>query len=89
MKALCGDFMSGCAWFGRIRVMGKKKARSAWVSTKALADELGCTPKHIRESLKDEIFGEGMHYRNINPTAWRPTYRWHLARCLEKFQKVS
>jgi len=66
-----------------------KKSRSAWVTTRALADELGVTQKFIRESLKDEIFAPGTHYRNVNPTAWRPTYRWHLQKCLEKFQKVS
>jgi hypothetical protein len=60
-----------------------KESRSPWVSTRRLAEELGCTPKHIRESLKDEVFKMGTHYRNVNPTAWRPTYRWHLKRCCE------
>jgi len=69
--------------------MVAKTSKSAWVTTKALAEELGVTQKFIRESLKDEIFGPGLHYRNVNPTAWRPTYRWHLERCLQKFQEVG
>lgn len=62
-----------------------KKQRSPWVDTSTLAQELGCSGKHIRQNLKDEIFQSGRDYRNINPTAWRPTYRWHLPRCLKKF----
>ncbi|MDB9527931.1 hypothetical protein PN498_18200 [Oscillatoria sp. CS-180] len=63
------------------------KSRSPWVSTKQLAEELGCSQKFIRETLKDELFKKNQHYRNINPSAWRPTYRWHLKKCLDSFQE--
>ena len=59
------------------------KKRSAWVSTSTLANELGVTSKHIRQRLKDEVLKPSEHYRNINPHAWRPTYRWHLEKCLQ------
>jgi hypothetical protein len=63
------------------------KKSSDWVTTKKLADELGCNPKLIRNTLKDSVFREGRkrEYINLNPTAWRPTYRWHLERCLKRY----
>lgn len=63
--------------------------RRVWVDTVTLAEELGVRPKFIRDRLKDLVFKQGIHYRNINPTAWRPTYRWNLKRCLEKMDAVE
>ncbi|NEQ46990.1 MAG: hypothetical protein F6K00_27000 [Leptolyngbya sp. SIOISBB] len=63
--------------------------RSAWVSTSTLANELGVTSKHIRQRLKDKVLKPSEHYRNINPHAWRPTYRWHLKKCLEAVESSS
>ena len=65
----------------------KTRKRKAWVSTAVLADELGCEQKFIRESLKDSLFKAGVHYRNLNPQAWRPTYRWHLKKCLQEYSE--
>lgn len=55
--------------------------KRVWITTKALSVELGCTQEHIRKNLKDSVFKRDHHYRNISPTAWRPSYRWHLPRC--------
>ena len=65
----------------------KTRKWKAWVSTAVLAEELGCEQKFIRESLKDSLFKAGIHYRNLNPQAWRPTYRWHLKKCLQEYSE--
>ena len=65
----------------------KQRKLKAWVSTAVLADELGCEQKFIRESLKGSLFKAGVHYRNLNPQAWRPTYRWHLKKCLQEYSE--
>lgn len=59
-----------------------KKTR-VWLTTTQAAEELGGTPKYLREN-RDTIFKRGTHYRVLNPNAWRPTYRWHL----KKIQKL-
>lgn len=68
------------------------KSNSPWVTTTALAQELGCAPKHIRNTLKDDVFRQGYkrgEYYVINPHAWRPTYRWHLGRCIKRLDEVA
>ena len=67
----------------------KRANHSPWVTTATLANELGCGQKYVREQLKDDVFRPNQEYRNINPTAWRPTYRWHLERCIQRLQEVS
>jgi len=57
--------------------------KSEWVSTSALANELGISQKHLRDTLRAELFKPGEHYLNVRPTGWRPTYRWHRERCLK------
>lgn len=63
--------------------MAKPKPARAWLTTSQAAAELGCSPKYLREN-RDTLFKRGTHYRVLNPSAWRPTYRWHL----KKIQKL-
>lgn len=51
-----------------------------WISTTALADELGVSAKFLREN-RTKLFAPGKHYRLKNPKAYRPTYAWNKERC--------
>ncbi|MGG6237209.1 DNA-binding protein [Nodosilinea sp. AN01ver1] len=63
------------------------KLNSNWVTTGAACSALGISDKQLWR-LRDELFTQGTHYRNIaRPQAARPTYRWHLAR-IEKLLNV-
>lgn len=53
---------------------------ATWLSTTAAAKELGVTPKFLREH-RLKLFEAGRHYRLKNPTAYRPSYAWHLESC--------
>jgi hypothetical protein len=53
--------------------------RTQWLTTTQAAIALGCSPKFLRSNM-DRLFKRGKHYRVLNPSAWRPTYRWHLGR---------
>lgn len=59
-----------------------------WLSTKAAARKLGIDSQQLRKKLKP-LFTQGVHYYVVNPTAWRPTYRWHYQRCLEKLNEIG
>jgi hypothetical protein len=62
---------------------------SEWVPTATLATELGISQKHLRDTLRREVFKPGVHYLNVRPTGWRPTYRWHRERCLEALNAAA
>ncbi|MEO1741284.1 MAG: hypothetical protein AAFR99_05690 [Cyanobacteria bacterium J06629_9] len=51
-----------------------------WVKASELAPVLGLSAWSVRNWLKPKLT-ENYHYRNLNPEAWRPTYRFHLERC--------
>jgi predicted ArsR family transcriptional regulator len=51
--------------------------KSPWVPTSEAAEALGVSAKFLR-ARRDQLFKKGVHYRVINPEAWRPEYRWHL-----------
>jgi predicted ArsR family transcriptional regulator len=53
--------------------------KSVWVSTSQAAAELGVSTKFLLNQ-RERLFKKGIHWRCINPEAWRPTYRWHLKR---------
>jgi hypothetical protein len=60
--------------------MANKLSPSTWLTTGAACAALGISDKQLWR-LRDELFKQGTHYRNIaRPQAARPTYRWHLAR---------
>lgn len=64
------------------------KLNSNWVTTGAACKALGMSDKQLWR-LRDELFKQGTHYRNIaRPHAARPTYRWHLAR-IEQLLSLS
>jgi hypothetical protein len=48
-----------------------------WVSTTRAAAALGVTGKYLLRH-RGSLFKPGVHYLNLNPQAWRPTYRWNL-----------
>lgn len=50
-----------------------------WVSTRAAACALGVSTDYLYEHRED-LFGGQDLWVNLNPTAWRPTYRWNLPR---------
>jgi hypothetical protein len=57
-----------------------RRLPSAWITTGKACEALGISDKQLWR-LRDELFKQGHHYRNIaRPQAARPTYRWHLAR---------
>ena len=51
-----------------------------WVKASELAQVLSMSAWSVRNTLRPRL-RENYHYRNLNPTAWRPTYRFHLERC--------
>lgn len=53
------------------------KPKPEWVSTTEAAQSLGCSAKYLRSQV-GKLFKVGTHYRKLNPSAWRPTYRWNL-----------
>lgn len=50
-----------------------------WVSTKDAAYALGVSSSYLYDHREDLFGGQGL-WVNLNPTAWRPTYRWNLPR---------
>lgn len=54
--------------------------KSSWVSTSKAASGLGCSVDFLLRN-RGELFKRGQHWKVLNPSAWRPTYRWHLANC--------
>jgi hypothetical protein len=52
-----------------------------WVSTTALAAELGCCPDTLHRMRVSGQLKRGVHWRIINPEAQRLTYQWHAASC--------
>lgn len=57
--------------------------RSPWVSTAVAARELGVS-KCFLYANRELAFKRGKHWRCINPSAYRPTYQWHLKN-IEKY----
>ncbi|NEP15358.1 MAG: DNA-binding protein [Leptolyngbya sp. SIO4C1] len=66
----------------------KPEQQSEWVGTPQLAKALGVSQKFLRNN-REKFFIAGTHYRNINPTAWRPTYRWHRQRCEARLDELD
>ncbi|MEL7143297.1 MAG: hypothetical protein AAGL08_13865 [Cyanobacteria bacterium J06573_11] len=52
----------------------------AWKSTTLTAEEIGVTSVFLRDNRLN-LFRAGHHYKVVNPTAHRPTYKWHVKRC--------
>lgn len=59
-----------------------------WTSTTLLAEEVGVKSQFLREN-RLKLFRAGYHYRLKNPTAYRPTYTWHIDRCKAYFDKAT
>lgn len=59
-----------------------------WLSTTIVAKEVGVKSQFLREN-RLKFFRPGYHYRLKNPTAYRPTYTWHLDRCKAYFDKAT
>lgn len=58
------------------------KRSTKWVSTSKAATELGVSASFLRQQ-RDRLYKKGKHYRVLNPTAWRPTYQWNVAKIRE------
>ena len=58
-----------------------KRLNKSWISTSVLADERGCSIDLIYKLRDEGLLKKNEHWRILNPTAARPTYRWHLKRC--------
>jgi hypothetical protein len=52
-----------------------------WVSTTALAAELGCCTDTLHRMRVRGQLKRGVHWRIVNPDSQRLTYRWHTASC--------
>lgn len=57
-----------------------------WVSTTQAAADLGVSAKYLLKH-RGGLFVSGQHWLNINPTAWRPTYRWNVIAVKEVLSK--
>jgi hypothetical protein len=58
------------------------KPDSTWVSTSKICERLAITDSQLYALRDSGLFKQAIHWRDISrPTAMRPTYRWHLARC--------
>jgi len=53
-----------------------KPCKRDWVSTTAMAQELGCSVSFLLRH-RDELFMRGQHWKVMNPIAYRKTYRWN------------
>lgn len=62
--------------------------QNRWIPTTLLAKELSVRPKYLREN-RLKLFKAGYHYRVLNPTAARPTYRWNPTRCAALLDKAT
>lgn len=62
--------------------------KSQWVSTSAAAAELGCSTDFLLDH-KDDLFKRGKHWKVLNPSAFRKTYRWHVIRCQKLMEQSS
>jgi hypothetical protein len=58
-----------------------KKLSKDWVSTSELAAILDCSIDLIYKLRDEQLFKKNEHWRVLNPTAARPTYRWHRNKC--------
>lgn len=58
-----------------------RKLSSEWVASSVACQVLGFSIKHLTRLREDGTLKQGTHWRNISPTAARPTYRYHLKRC--------
>ena len=59
-----------------------------WFSTTAAAEALNLSPKQLLRYRKT-IFKARRHYLLKNPTAYRPTYTWHVDRCRKVLEDAS
>lgn len=64
------------------------KPTDRWISTTALATELGVSAYFLREK-RTTLFKPKKHYRLKNPTAARPTYVWNLAACKAHLNRAT
>ncbi len=58
-----------------------------WISTDKAAVQLGITPRQLLKLRSQGIFKIGIHYRKVNPIAYRPSYIWHCERCAKVLDK--
>ena len=60
--------------------MTKSSSKTQWVSTSIAAERLGVSKQFLLK-YRGDLFKQRKHWKNINPHAFRPTYRWHVANC--------
>lgn len=53
-------------------------AKSDWVSTSEAAEQLGFSARHLMRLKECRFLVQRIHWKNINPYAARPTYRWNV-----------
>ena len=56
-------------------------AKSDWVSSTVVCQALGFSRDHLARLRENGTLKPKHHWRNIAPTAHRPTYRYHLKQC--------
>lgn len=61
-------------------------ARSDWVPTRDVCTALGVQTKQLWKLREQRVLKPNYHYRNISPQGGRPTYRWHLKRCIQALE---
>lgn len=66
-----------------------KKLGKDWVSTSELAKILDCSIDLIYKLRDEGLFIKNKHWRILNPTAARVTYRWHLTKCQDTIQSYE
>jgi hypothetical protein len=62
---------------------------SEWVGTRQLCEAIGCSRDHIATLRKWKVLKHKKHWKNINPSAARPTYRYHLKRCMAALDELE
>jgi hypothetical protein len=59
--------------------------KGAWISTAAMADELGWSVQFLLKHRNDR-FESRTHWRMLDPHAKRVTYRWNRLEVLKKLE---
>ncbi len=68
---------------------GKGYLSSDWVGTRKLCEVIGCHRHHIDTLKKWKVLQPKKHWKNISPSAARPTYRYHLKRCIAALDEME
>lgn len=55
-----------------------RRLSGEWKTTADAAAALACSTEHLLRQVRNQRLKPRRHWRNLNPDAARPTYRWHV-----------